>query len=303
MNKQKTIIICIIFLAFAGSYAGRKLIITPKSGDNITVRGKYKRIVSLAPSITEMLFALGLGDRIVGVTEYCDYPKEALNITKIGGYYNPNYEAVVALKPDLIVMLPGHKKPKKYLTGFGFNTLVVKNESIPGILESILDIGGICDKEDKAVKIVGDIKKRLSKIKSETKNLQHPTVMISVGRNMGSGNLQGVYIACNDGFYSSMVTLAGGINACKGGIARFPSISKEGIIRLNPEIIIDMIPDLKKNGWKEKNVLKEWETLSSVSAVKNKSVHVFGEGYAVIPGPRFVLIVEDMAKAIRRRVR
>jgi len=299
MNKQKTVIVSIIFLAFAGSYAGRKLLIKPRSKANVSVHGKYKRIVSLAPSITEMLFALGLGGRIVGVTEYCDYPDEALNIAKIGGYYNPNYEAIVALKPDLIVMLPGHKKPKKYLTKLGLDNLVVKNESIPGILESILDIGKKCDAEEKAVQIVNDIKKRISKIKNKTKNLPHPRVMISVGRNMGSNNLQGVYIACNDGFYSSMVTLAGGVNACNDGMARFPSISKEGIIRLNPEIIIDMIPDLKRNGWKEKSVLKAWESLR-VDAVKNKRVYVFGEGYTVIPGPRFVLIVEEIAQAIRQ---
>jgi len=297
MNKQKIVLPFIIFLAFAGSYMGKRLLVKPKSKTKIQIRGKYKRIVSLAPSITEMLFALGLGDRVVGATEYCDYPKEAIRIPKIGGYYNPNYEAIIALKPDLVVMLPGHKKPKKYLTGLGVNTLVVKNENVNGILESILDIGKMCDAEGKAVEILEGIEKKISQIKPRTKSLKHPTVMVSVGRNMGSGNLQGVYIACNDGFYSSMVTLAGGINACKDHIARFPSISKEGIIRLNPQVIIDMIPDLKKNGWKEENVLKEWASLS-VDAVKNKRVHVFGEGYTVIPGPRFVLIIEKMAQAI-----
>jgi iron complex transport system substrate-binding protein len=256
-----------------------------------------ERIVSLAPSITEILFALGLGDRVVGVTRYCDYPPEALSREQVGGYYDPNYEAIVGLRPDLVVLLPEHAEAREHLARLGVRTLAVDHRSVQGILASITAIGEVGGAEQQAGEIVADIEVRMIQVRRSVEVLPSPRVLICVGRNMGSGSLEDVCVAGNDGFYSEMLKLAGGVNAYSGRMA-FPMVSTEGILRMNPEVIIDMVPDLEAGGWSERTIVDEWDTLSGVDAVRHGRVHVFNDDFVVIPGPRFVRVVEKIARTI-----
>ena len=137
----------------------------------------------------------------------------------------------------------------------------------------------------------------MERIRSKTRGLPSPRVMVSIGRNMGSGTLNDVYISGKEGFYDEMLELLGAVNAYEGGVA-FPVVSGEGIIRMNPEVIIDMVPDMEQNDWDPETVYGEWNVLSRVDAVKNRRVYVFGEDYVVVPGPRFISIMEKMARAI-----
>jgi iron complex transport system substrate-binding protein len=310
MMDRKLILVAIVLLAFTGSYLGKKAI--HESGDGISDvhvgtdsqdhdRKQYRQIVSLAPSITETLFALGLGDRVAGVTCYRNFPPEARTKANVGGYYDPNYEAIVALHPDLIILFPEHEAPRQHLSKLGLNMLVVDHKSISGILTSITAIGKTCGADKKAESIVRDLQVRMERIRQKTDGLPRLRIMISVGRNTGSGTLEDVYISGKDGFYDKMITLAGGVNAYAGDVA-FPVVSRETIIRMNPEVIIDMIPDIDKKGWDKAMILKEWNAVSQVDAVSKGRVYVFGKDYVVIPGPRFILILEDMARVIHPEV-
>jgi iron complex transport system substrate-binding protein len=309
--KRNLSLFAIIILAFSVSFIGKRIFtgvnpeIVPnpaKPCSSNPAPDKYNRIISLAPSITEILFMLGMGDKIVGVTRYCDYPPEAVKETKIGGYCNPNYELIVDLTPDLVVLLQEHLEQKKYLTKLGLNILMVNNQTISGILNAFISIGKTCNREQKAREVVADIQSRINRIKDKTKGLPRPRVMISIGRTMGSGSLKDVYIAGKNGFYDEMIALAGGSNVYEGTSITFPVLSAEGILILNPEIIIDMISDLEEKGLSEQMILKEWDSVSKVEAVKNKRVYVFGQGYVVIPGPRFILILEALARAIHPEI-
>lgn len=308
--RQKFFLVILIFVAFAAAYLGKRALRDQESnipGDMAANDSQdhahlvNRRIVSLAPSITEILFALGLGDRVVGVTRYCDYPPEALTRTKVGGYYDPSYETIIALNSDLVIMLPEHEEPKRSLGELDLSILVVNHNSISGILNSITAIGKACGAEQKAASIVRDLRARMERISRKTDGLPRSRIMISLGRNMGSGALEDVYISGKEGFYSEMITLAGGVNAYDGDVA-FPVVSAEGITRLNPDVIIDMITDLDEMSWNEAMILKEWETVSGVDAVGNNRVYVFGGGYVVIPGPRFILIIEEMARVMHPEV-
>lgn len=305
MKNRKYILVLFIFVVFAVSFIASKVLydtdsktVDSGSADKpVSSEITYRRIVSLSPSITEVLFSLGLGDRVAGVTRYCDYPPEALSKTSVGGYYDPNYEVIASLNPDLIVMLPEHEAPKKYFRDLGFNMLVVNHRSINGILESILTVGNTCGAAGRAEEITGDIRARMKAIRDRTRQLPRRRVMISVGGDMGDDGLKSVYIAGQDGFFSDMIAYAGGVNAYDGNVA-FPVVSGEGIMRLDPEIIVELSPDFEKKGLDEKTVLSRWDSFSRVDAVKNGRVYVFGKGYSVIPGPRFVLILEDLARVI-----
>ena len=262
---------------------------------------KHMRIVSLAPSITEILFMLGLGDEVVGVTRYCTYPPEAREKPKIGGYYDPNYEAIVVLHPDLVVMLTEHEEPSLNLGKMGLKTLVVDHRNINGILNSISSIGMACGRVREAMIAVGDLRTRMEKVRRAIKGLARPRVMVTVGRNMGSSGIEDVYISGRGGFYSELITLAGGINAYEGDIT-YPSFSEEGIMRINPTVIIDMVPDLGEKALDKNTVIRQWCNLSRVDAVRNSRVYVFCQDYTVIPGPRFINILEEMARTIHPEV-
>jgi len=304
--RQKVSITIIIILAFAGSYFGKKMLLkkntvtlgqlgssTPKQNKAVM----YKRIISLAPSITETLFSLDLGENVVGVTRYCVFPVEAQQKAKIGGYYDPSYEAIVALRPDLVIMLPEHEVSKKSLANLDVKTLVVNHNNITEILNSILVIGKACTVEKKALALISSLKERMAHVKQKTHGLPRPKILVSIGRNMGSGSLKDVYIASQSSFYGEIIECAGGTNAYQGKIP-FPIVTAEGINGINPQVILDMIPDIKAKGWDEKTILKEWQTVSQVDAVKNNSVYIMGEDYVVVAGPRFILILEQMARLI-----
>jgi len=259
---------------------------------------EYKRIISLAPSITEILFDLGLGDRVTGVTRYCNYPPEARAKAQVGGYIDPNYEAVISLAPDLIILLEAQRESRKRIEELGFRVLTVDHLSVAGILDSMKVIGRLCGREEQAEKIIAGIEGRMNYISRKTNGLVRPRVMISIDRTLGSGAIQDVYIVGHEEFYNTLIRLAGGENAYQRKDLKFPVVSREGIIRMNPEIIIDMIPALLERGWNERDILKEWTTLPGVSAVNHSRIYAFSEDYAVRPGPRFIVFLEKLARLI-----
>lgn len=262
----------------------------------------YNRIISMSPGVTETLFALGLGDKVVGITRYCTYPPETEEITKVGGFYDPSYETIVSLKPDLVILLTSHKTIEKNLKKLGLKILIVKNNKIEDILDSITAIGNFCGVEKKAKELLENIKKRIRTIKSITAPLSKPKVLLSVDRNTGTQLFNEVYVAGKNIFYDKLITLAGGKNVCNTRNIRYPILSGEGIIRLNPDVIIDIVPDYKEKGLEIKNIIDEWNRFPSVEAVKNKRVYVFGNHYTAIPGPRFILTLEALAKTIHPEV-
>ncbi len=273
---------------------------TKPSFDDIEVSDKkhYKRIISMAPSITETLFALGAGDRVVGVTRFCNYPPEAREKEQVGGFVDPNYEAVVALKPDLVILLPEHEKVFNYLAELRLQYLVVHNRNVSEILDTILTIGIICGAEERAKEMTADINARIQNILVQTKDRYHPGVMISISRTIGTGALKDVYIAGKNTFYDELLTFAGGRNAYDGPNIDYPVISAEGLLHINPEIIIDLVPDMEPKGLDGAALMREWQSVPGVAAVRNNRIYIVSNDYAVIPGPRFILFLEYLTQII-----
>ncbi|MFC1490106.1 ABC transporter substrate-binding protein [Candidatus Latescibacterota bacterium] len=308
MNKQKTLLSTMVIAVITGillifTLSNRSDFDPPVDKTPETaVSENYNRIISLAPNITETLFALGLGDRIVGVTRFCKYPAEALKIDKVGGLIDPNYEAIVLLKPDLIILLPEHENTQKYLHELGLKTVVVHNRIVEEILDTITVIGKICSVENRADELVSDIVTKMNIIRDKTRDADRPRVMISVGRSFGSGSINEVSITGKKTFYDELITIAGGINVYEKNDITFPIISKEGILYLNPEFIIEMIPSTDEIELFEDMIIKEWNRVPDVDAVKNSHVYAFKQDYAVIPGPRFILFLEDLARTLHPEI-
>ncbi len=286
----------LVVLVFAASAGAKALLVRGRKAPDIVV--VPTRIVSLAPSITEILFALSLGDRVVGVTRYCDYPPEAASRARVGGYYDPNYEAIVALGVDMVVLLPEHEDPAERFAGLGIETLVVGNTTTAGILDGIATVGRRCGAEVKAGEIVSDIRARLARVARRTRGLARSRVLVSIGRAMGSGALKDVYFAGEGTLYDEAITLAGGLNACRGGGAKYPKLTAEGVLLLDPDVIVDLFADIATSGRSEEEVRADWRSIPGARAVAAGRVHVVTAMYAVRPGPRFISLVEDLARML-----
>lgn len=285
------LIVCGVFLASGESEELAKTQTTQQ----------YSRIISMAPNVTEILYALGLGDKIIGVTQFCKYPLQATQKNKVGGYLDPNYEIIVAAKPDLVITVAEQVQPVNHFARLGIKTLAVEHATIEDILDSILKIGKICGAPEKAKQMVDKLNTKIKTIEEQTKNLDKRKVLVCIERNTTAGTFDAVYIAGKDGFYSRMIELAGGINAYNGRI-RFPKVGAEGIISMNPEVIIDITSDIAGRGLNEEVLLRQWEKLPEVEAVRKKQVYIFSENYIAIPGPRFILTLEKIAKTIHPEI-
>ncbi len=299
--RSKLILAAVIVVAFGASWAARAQL-APEGPEHTVRLGQANRIVSMAPSITETLFALGLGDRVVGVTRFCTYPPEVSNVRKIGGFQDPNFEAIVALRPDLVVLLQGHRDDEGPFRKLGVATLGVRHTDIEGILESIDAIGRACGAEDRARAIQADIHRRLDRVAGKIAGRPRPRVLFAIQRMHGTGRIQNLCIAGRDGHIHRIVELAGGDNASQERTVRFPIVSAEGLVRMDPEVIVDMAAGLSDAKLDPQAMLADWREFPQVAAVRNGRVYLVDDDYAFVPGPRFVLLVEKLARLFHPEV-
>ena len=254
----------------------------------------YSRIISLAPSITETLFFVGAGKQVVGVSRFCQYPKEAQKKTKIGGYLDLNYEKILQLKPDLVLSLDTDKTVQKKIKKLNIPVSAVTQTSLEEIKTSILTIG----------KLTGHVKEAKHKLKEIEKNIkQKPlssqnSVLLIVGRSIG--NLNQIYVAGNKGFYNEIISLSGATNAFSAKMKiPYPVINMESLISLDPDIIIELIDN---RGTKKiiKQKLKDWNAFPSLRAVKNNHIYYIQKDYSTIPGPRIFKLVNDIHNILKK---
>lgn len=261
-------------------------------------QGIPQRIITLAPSITETAFALGLGDNIIAVTDYCDFPSETLNLPKVGGFIDPNIEAIVALQPDLVILLANQQHTIKQFQQLNIPTLSVFNTTLSDIKNTINIIGQHTQHQDQAQQLLANIDQKITTIEEKVTGLASPRVMITMGHSIGSEHMKQVFIAGQNDFYNDLITLAGGQNAYLDKQLNVPSISIEGIMQLNPEVIIDIFPEADDHDADLTNVLQLWQNLGYIDAVKNNRIHIIQEDYATIPGPRIFLLLDQFARLI-----
>ena len=251
--------------------------------------------MSLAPSVTELLFALGLGDRLVGVTTYCRFPPAALKIPKIGGYLTPSFEALVSSRATLAVALPEHADLLPRIKALGIDVLTVNHNTIDGILESATLVGRRCGATDGAARLRAAWDAKLAETARATAVGRPPRVVICLGRTGDPNDFRSVTAAGPGGIYDDLIRRAGGTNAVPPGPVLHPSLSAEGLMRLDPDVIVEFAPGAAS----AERHLRAWQTLGLLRAVRTHRVVVFTDDFLMVPGPRFVEFVGRFARAIR----
>ncbi|MBN1306656.1 MAG: ABC transporter substrate-binding protein [Chitinispirillaceae bacterium] len=249
------------------------------------------RIVSLAPSITETLFALGLGKKLVAVTSYCVYPPQTAAIEKIGGYADANIERIVAVHPDLVVLSSEHEKQRISLERFSVPTLTVDHSTCASLCSSFISLGRICGVNRTADSLVALFTMRLNKKKPDTQALLK--VLLCVGRDApGAGTIKSVFVAGRSTFYNDLILAAGARNAFPDSVPAYPKLSPEGILALAPDVIIDVAPAM--GSYACSLLVWDWQKMGRVPAVANGRVHCMSSDYAAVPGPRLLLLLDDI---------
>ena len=256
------------------------------------------RLISLAPSITEILYALGLGDRVVGVTQYCEYPAAALDKPKVGALYDLNLEAVLRLRPSLVVLLDDDPRQAGQLSALGIDYQAVSHRNLAGIFGSIEEIGSRCGVRRKAKALAGRLRKGVADVSAKTDSVRRVPVLVVVGRTEVGPASRNVYVSGQDGFYSDILTAAGARNVYEGSTAAAANFSAEALAVLKPEIILEIIPDMQRRGWSRDDVVRSWASLSFIPAVKGKRIAVIDGNHAGVPGPRMLRLLRDVVRSV-----
>ncbi len=286
--------ICAVVLATLGAGCTQSsnqsggIAVTDDAGRNVTIAQTPNRIVSLAPSITEDLFALGLGNKVVGVDSYSDYPPAALNITTVGGFSTPSVEKIVSVKPDMVFASNLSASVIPTLAADGIPTVVLNPTSLNGILNDLSLIGTVTGSTGNSSGLVANLTQRMVNVEN-LPIASHPSVLYLVYWNPA-------YTAGNDTFENSIITTAGGVNlAAEANLTGYPTMSKESIIALNPQIIIC-------NGGMNSTLIQQVKsdpTLSNLDAIKNGKVYIVNSDIISHPGPRAFDVLDWMAAILR----
>ena len=264
---------------------------TDDMGRIITIDKVPQRIVSHVPPITEMLFAIGLGEKIVGVSDYCDFPEEAKSKPSVGNYFNPSIERIVALEPDL-VLTDGHSESIKQLDKLGIPFIVIDPKDTDGIRRDIELLGKVTGMEGKAKKLIDDMDKRMSEVVSLVKSAPRVKVFYIIDAVTDPNN---PWTAGPGSFVDALITMAGGENVANKAQGAWVQFSIEQIVSSDPEIVI--IDSSQGTVVISKEQLKEHPIWSQINAVKKGRISTFN-GDLANAVPRIVQGLEEMAKII-----
>lgn len=261
--------------------------VTDETGRRVQVRPAPQRIVSLAPGISETLYALGLEDKIVGVTTFCDWPAAARAKTKIGGFTNPSIEKIVSLRPDLILATAdgNRKETARQLEKLGLPVYVTNPTSTSGVLKSIGHIGSITSREKEAAALVEKLRQKLHSVAVRTRGKKKPRVFFQLG-------MEPMITAGRGTLIHEVIERAGGVNVAGNDVANYPRYSAEGIISASPDIIV-FAPMVNDKTFEA--VYKFWRAFGKVPAVKNGKIYPIDANLINRASPRIFDAVEILS--------
>ncbi|OCL91157.1 ABC transporter substrate-binding protein [Aliarcobacter thereius] len=246
-----------------------------------------ERIVTLSPAINEIVFALGLGDKVIANTQYCDFPQESKNVPKIGGYGNVSLEKIIKLNPSVIINQSYDTKLNQDLKALGFKSLVYKTDDLKDIKFTILDLGKKFDKTLEAENLIKDIDKSLNNLENIIEN-QKILIVISPQNTLSNQ----IYVAGNFVYFEDIIKKSKNTNAYNSSLKSQPVVNSEKIITMNPDIIILLAPYLEKELKSKEDMIKMWKKLP-VNASEKSNIYIIDKEYSGIPSHRVKNFIDD----------
>lgn len=253
------------------------------------------RIVSVSPNVTEMLYGIGAFGQVAGISDYCTYPPEVKNLPSIGGWHNPSLEKLAALKPDLVISDDGQAPfIEKNVEALGLRFLVVPNHTIRDLYSGIADLGRVTGHEEQAAKLIAQTREGLQRVSQKTAGRPAPRVILIVNRTPGT--LRDLYTATEGGFLAELVAIAGGRIAAPKAPNGYGKLSKEDLLAINPDIILDFIHGSQSRF--AGDPIEAWKEMPELKAVHTGQIHGVNEDYVPHASQRVVQTAELFARLI-----
>ncbi len=291
-SKKKSSVVLLILLAIFILEAQERTI-KDDLGFVLEITSPPQRIISLAPNITETLFALGLGEKVVGVTRYCDFPEEAMKKEKIGGIVDPNLEKIIALKADLIIGFRGNPLPViERLRSLNLPLFVLDaGTTIESTLSIVKKIGTVTHTEKRAELFIGSLRERYESIVAALRSVtEEPKVFLSLH---GSG----LWTCGKESFLDDLIKKARGVNIAGTISRKWLNYNREHLIHEDPEVII-ILAGSKQDFLKTKKWFKSEAHLEDTKAVDTDRIYFMDENLATRQGPRLIEALEKMARLL-----
>ena len=252
-----------------------------------------KRLITMSPAITEIVFALGAGQDVVGVSDFCSFPPEALAKEKVGGMIDLNIEKISALRPTCIIIQGVNQKLTDYCGLRKIPFFRVTLDTMEDVPVAIRLIGEKTGRMAEADALVAGIKERITHARDAVKGRKRPKVFISL--NHVPGSLNRLTTIGPGTFLQDAVEVAGGENIFSDMKILYPMVSKESLLKRGPDIIVEVLYDLSLGEKNRRRLLDDWKLLPGIPAVREDRVVILDQDYVLIPGPRIYLLVEKLA--------
>jgi iron complex transport system substrate-binding protein len=262
---------------------------------NRTPDASPKRIVSLVPALTEMLFATGAGPQVVAVSSYDEFPAEVKSLPKVGALLDPDTERILSLRPDLVMIYGSQSDLEMALHRAGIRTFSYRHGGIATTLETVRELGTVTGHRQESEALVSSLQARLDAVRQRVRGRPVPRTLLVFERQPGT--LREIYVSGGVGFLNDMLETAGGRNVFADVAREAVQPSIETVLARAPEVILEVgaagLIDRNQPAYRD-----PWSALSSVPAVKNRRVHRLTGAYLVVPGPRLGMAAEAFARAL-----
>lgn len=250
------------------------------------------RVVTLTPSLTEVMFAIGAGDRVVGVSDYCDYPEAARTRPKVGTFLQPSIEKILALRPDLVLCDGVQTEIAAALRQAGARVLLAPMNDLKEVKAAIVSVGeALGDHQPQAAALVRGLETQIDRAAARTRGRPRPRVLFVVDRQLGG--LRGLVVAGPGTYLDELLTLSGAENIFADLPLRYSKVALETVSQRRPEVILDAV-HVKDSDEAVRAALRDWQALPAVPAVANGRVHVLTGRELVTPGPRLGAAIERL---------
>lgn len=262
------------------------------------LRSAPERIVSLSPGITQSIFEMGFGPKLVGVGRFDRVPEAARKLPRVGGYVDPNWEAILRLKPDLMLVMESQEDIQSRAESLGLSCVRIDQHDLSAVLGSFEQIASACGNPGIGRILRNRVENRLAEISARVRDQPKPRALVVVGRNPGEA-VRMVWAAAPGSLYDDLLRLAGGVNVVReDGYGPYPEISREGILSLDPDVVIDLVttsPELKLDS---RQLLRDWDSLAPLRALRAGKIHLMSEAWLTVPGPRVVESLEAFSRVL-----
>ena len=273
------------------------VVLPPAGGSHAQTAPSAKRIVSLVPAVTEMLYAIGAGERLVGVSSYDTFPPEVKRLPSVGALVDPNVERILSLKPDLVIAYGSQVDLKEQLGRAGIGVFDYRHAGLADVTATIRSLGERTGDAARARVVADGIEQGLRAIRARVQGRPRPRTLLVFGRERLA--LRGLYASGGVGFLDDMLQAAGGTNVLAGITLQAVQASTEQILSHRPDVILEIraTNSAFPSGDREAE-LNVWKTLAAVPAVRTNRVHFLFDDRIVIPGPRVVDGTTAIARAL-----